>query len=670
MLEHAVAALGHVIRPDNFLFLLLGVFGGMVVGALPGLTATMALALLVPFTFTMKPETALVMLGGLYTAAMYADAIPAILINTPGTPSAVATAFDGYPMSRQGRAQEALAAAAIASGLGGLIGGVFLLFLSPPLAEFGLRFGPPEYFWLAVFGLTIIATLAADSLLKGLAGGAIGLLISAVGIAPIGGDVRFTFGRPQLQAGITLVVALIGLFCIPQVLAMMEEHRRRAQATDYQERTGVFWRVFSDIVRRPANLIRSSLIGTVVGIIPGAGGSIASLISYNEATRWSRNRDSFGKGNPDGVVASEAANNAQVPGALIPMLTLGIPGAPPAAVVMGTLLLHGLRPGRDLFTVHSHIVYTFIFSLFAGAISTMAVGGVGSRYFARLIGVPIRYVAPIVAFLSFIGAYAIRNNMTDVGIMLFFGLFGYAALKLGFHPGPIVLGLILGPYAEQGLVQTILMGRASGSVLKLFFGRPISLILVGLCVLSALWPLLARALGHSGSAESKSTDDPPPPSAALRTMNTDLWAGLLVLVIGGIALYHSRRFSELGGLFVHAVSLVCLVLGTALVVVSARGVSRGELIDRAMDGGAVLGAAAALLAYGALINTAGFVVSSLLFVMGLSTFLSRRAGLTMQPGVLFLCASVVVGLSLLFQHVFAVPLPAGALWGGLAGGGL
>lgn len=677
MLEHAAGAIMQVFRPDNVVFLLVGVVGGMAVGALPGLTATMALALLVPFTFTMSPDTALVMLGGLYTAAMYSDAIPAILINTPGTPAAVATAFDGYPMSRQGRAQEALAAAAVASGLGGVIGGVFLLALSPPLAAFGLQFGPPEYFWLSVFGLTIIATLASHNVLQGLAGGAIGLLLGTVGIAPIGGDVRFTFGFPQLQAGITLVVALIGLFCIPQVLLLLEGHRRTVRVGQYEEKSGVFRSVLLDTLRRPGNLLRSSVIGTIVGIIPGAGGSIASLISYNEATRWSRDKRGFGQGRRDGVVASEAANSSQVPGALIPMLTLGIPGAPPAAVVLGVLLLHGLRPGRDLYTVHADIVYTFIFSLFFGSLVTLVVGGIGSRWFSRLTGVPIRFIAPLVIFLSFIGAYAIRNNTLDVGIMLAFGPFGYVTQKLGFHPGPIVLGLILGPYAEQGLVQSMLMGRASGSVLALMFTRPISLILIALCLLSALWPVISRRLGHgtalpagdpggegSGSGSAFADADAPPRP---RTIRADVWAGVLVLAIAAIAYRESRSFTELGGVFVDAVVFITALLGAAMVV---SGMGRPRFVPLTAEPDADLAAVgvtvAGLVVYGFALPAAGFLPASIAFVVALVAFLTLRAAHPLPMAAVVVPALLVIGLCLLFQYGFAVPLPAGAWRGGAA----
>ncbi|BAS27829.1 tripartite tricarboxylate transporter permease [Limnochorda pilosa] len=525
-MDAVLAGLANNFAPLNALLLGLGVLGGIVVGSLPGLTATMGLALLVPFTFAMRPETGLVMLGGLYVGAMYGDAIPASLINTPGTPSAIATSFDGYPLTRQGKAQHALVAAAFSSMVGAVVGGVVLLTLSPPLAEASLRFGPPEYFWMAVFGLTIIGTLASGSMWKGLAGGALGLLISTVGIAPIGGDVRFTFGLASLQAGIDLIVALIGFFCLPQVFRMVEERHQRYQVAEYRERPGVVAEVVAELVGKPFLLIRSSIIGTVVGIVPGAGGNIASLISYNEAARWSGRPEQFGKGIIDGVAASESANNAVAPGAMVPLLTLGIPGSPASAVILGALLLHGMRPGADLYSVHASVTYTFIWAMILAGFVTFGLGMVLSRYIARIINVPINLLVPFIVFLSVIGSFAVRNNLLDVAVMLGFGILGYVTEKLGLQPGPIVLGLILGPIAEQGLVQSLLMGRATGSLAAVFFTRPISIALILLSLVSAAWPVASRWVARSrGGAGERVGSGGPGPAGPQRTSVAGLAVG-------------------------------------------------------------------------------------------------------------------------------------------------
>jgi len=493
LLDAALHGLLEVIIPANLLFLFIGVFMGIVFGALPGLTATMGLALLVPFTFTMSASSGLIMLAGIYVGAMYGDAIPAILINTPGTPAAIATTFDGFPLTQKGMAQHALVAAAAASAFGSVIANLVLAFAAPPLAKASLAFGPPEYFWLGVFGLTIISSLSADSMIKGFLAGTVGLLLSAVGMAPIGGDVRLTFGYPQLQAGIALIVALIGFFCLPEILISIIGKRRAAYTeTPVKPKLNVIIQVIKELFRRPGLVFRSGIIGTVVGFAPGAGGNIASMVSYNEAMRWDKHPEEYGKGTIKGVAASEAANSAMAPGSLIPLLTLGIPGSPPAAVILGALMLHGMRPGADLFSVHAHVTFAFIMGLMVAAFMVTVIGSFGSFFFSRIINIPARYLAPAIIFMTILGSYAIRNNVLDIWIMFIFGIVGYVSTKLKFHPAPIVLGLILGPFIEEGLVQSILAGKAAGGVLTYMTLRPISLVLIGLCLMSALWPFYAK----------------------------------------------------------------------------------------------------------------------------------------------------------------------------------
>lgn len=482
----------HVFYLSNFVSLFIGVFMGIVFGALPGLTATMGLALLIPFTFTMSPESGLIMLGGIYVGAMYGDAIPAVLINTPGTPSAIATTFDGYPLAQKGMAQHGLVAAAFASAYGSIMANILLATAAPPLADVSLKFGPPEYFWLGIFGLTIIATISTGSVIKGLVGGAIGLLLSSVGISPLGGDLRLTFGRPELQAGIELIVALIGFFCLPEILSSVIGSRKQTySAIKVTPTVGVIKEVIVDLIKQPVLMLRSSAIGAIVGFAPGAGGNIASMVSYNEASRWDKHPEEFGKGTIKGVAASEAANSAMAPASLIPLLTLGIPGSPPAAVILGALMLHGMRPGYELFTVHAATIYAFILSMMVAAILVTLIGSFGSFFFARIINIPSRFLAPAIVFMTVVGSYSIRNNMLDVWIMFVFGIIGYVSNKLRFHPAPIVLGLILGPFVEEGLVQSMLAGRAAGGVITYMVFRPISLVLIGLCIMSAFWPIIA-----------------------------------------------------------------------------------------------------------------------------------------------------------------------------------
>ena len=285
----------------KILFLILaGLFGGLLTGSLPGLTATMAVALLVPFTFVMSPTEGLIVLGAIYMACIYGGAFSAILVNTPGTPSSIGTTFDGFPMAKRGEGERAVLIATFASVYGGIVGIIFLLFLSPPLAAVALKFGPPEYFWMAVFGITIISSLSSKNILKGFIGGALGILISAVGIAPIGGDVRFTGGFPELQGGIELIVALIGFFCIPEALTMIGQRDKKFHLTEATRQRGTFLRAFKEVMGRQGNLLRSSILGTFIGILPGAGGSVANLVAYNEAMRVSKYPEKFGTGIPDG----------------------------------------------------------------------------------------------------------------------------------------------------------------------------------------------------------------------------------------------------------------------------------------------------------------------------------------------------------------------------------
>lgn len=500
MFELLADALVQNFTPRMLLLILAGTVGGLAMGAMPGLSATVGLALLLPITFTLDPVSGLVLMGAFYIGAIYGGSFTAILVNAPGTPSSIATTFDGYPMTQQGRSEQAIIAVTIASAVGGVIGVVALIFLAPPLANFVLNFGPQEYFWLGIFGLTIIASLAAKSLVKGLIGGALGLLISAVGIAPVGGNVRFDFGLNFLQGGIPLIVALIGLFTIPAIIDMITDPGSRsaemAEEDSGQRASSVLWSTVRDVLSRPINLIRSGIIGAVVGALPGAGGNIANLIAYNEARRASRHSENFGEGEIDGVVAPESANNAVVGGGLIPLLTLGIPGAPPDAVIYGVLLIHGLRPGADLFTVQGELTFTFMVSIAVAAIMMIPVGLIAGRAVQRsVVNTPTRYLAPGVVLLTIIGSYAVRNNVADVALMLILGLAGYGLRYLGISPATIVLGLVLGTIIEEGLVQGILASSDLEYPLLSFVTRPISLVIIGLIVIGALWPLWASRRG-------------------------------------------------------------------------------------------------------------------------------------------------------------------------------
>jgi len=472
-LEHLLAAL----TPLNLAFALFGVVAGTVIGAIPGLTATMAVAVLVPLTFAMPTSSALILMGAIYTGAIYGGAYSAILLNTPGTPSAIATTFDGYPLAKKGDGDYAITVACLASVVGGLIGAAALMTLAPPLSKVALAFGPVEYFWLAIFGLSLIAALSEGSLLKGMAGGALGLILSCIGVAEVAGDVRLTFGSQTLISGIQIVAALIGLYCIPVLIDLVAQPGHHLNV-DRGSRGFRLGEAFSYLWRDKVNAIRSSVIGTVVGILPGAGGSIASLVSYSEARRTAKPGQQYGKGEPGGIIASESSNNATVGGGFIPTLVLGIPGTPPDAVILGALLVQGVRTGPSLFNNQGEIVYTFIWGLILATVLMLPTGLLIGRYAYRTIALPNALLVPAIAFMTIIGAYAIRNNISDVIIMIVLGALGWVLARFGFTASPIVLGLILGPIAESGFVQAWTIGRATENQLGMFFGRPISIAII------------------------------------------------------------------------------------------------------------------------------------------------------------------------------------------------
>ena len=479
----------------------LGVLGGIVIGALPGLSGTMGVALLIPVTFGLEPVAGLAMLASIYTAATYGGSIAAILINTPGTPAGAATALDGYQMTRNGEGAKALGVSAIASMVGGTISALVLLFVAPPLSRITLAFSAPEFFLIAVFGLTIIGSLASGSVIKGLAAGALGLLVATVGIDTLTGLPRFTFGTTPLQSGIELVPALVGLFALSQVMILAEasDPGESQIVGTLQGRVLPTLREFKRII---ITIVQSSGIGVFVGMLPGAGGDIGSWVGLNEAKRFSRDKEKFGKGCVEGVAAPESANNAVTGGALIPLLTLGIPGSSVTAVLLGGILIQGLRPGRELFTTQADITYAVILGFLLANILMGIIAIAGARLFVKITAVPQNVLSPIIVALCIVGAYAINNSITDVWVMIVFGLIGYLLRKMGFPPAPVVLGLILGPIAEEGLRQSISL--AQGNVLGYYLSRPISVILMVLILLAIFSPLLIQYFkGRSSEGESE-----------------------------------------------------------------------------------------------------------------------------------------------------------------------
>jgi putative tricarboxylic transport membrane protein len=490
-----LSVLAQLASPDVLLMLVVGVLGGIFLGALPGLSATMGIALLIPVTFGMQPVAALVLLAAIYASAVYGGSITAILIHTPGTPASAATAVDGYQMTQRGEGLKALGTSTLCSVIGGLVSVIALLLLAPPLAQISLRFSAPEYFLIAIFGLTIIGSLSSGALVKGLSAGLLGLLISLVGVDVMTAYPRFTFGVAELESGISLIPAMIGLFSISQVMIQAEQlQSSRGENAQTPTLSGQFFPSREEWRKLRRTIARSSVIGVVVGALPGAGGDVASWVAYNEAKRNTKQPERFGKGEIEGLAAAETANNAVTGGAMIPLLTLGIPGSAATAVMLGGLYIHGLQPGHELFSVNAHIVYSIIVGLLLANILMGIVGLALAKQVVKVAAVPFAILAPVIVVLSVVGAYTINNSMFDVYVMAAFGLLGYLMRKTDFPTAAIVLAMILGAMAEIGFRQSLVMSK--GNMLAYYFDRPFSLLLMGLILLALLSPLLVRWKRH------------------------------------------------------------------------------------------------------------------------------------------------------------------------------
>ncbi|TRD19788.1 tripartite tricarboxylate transporter permease [Palleronia caenipelagi] len=652
MFDYVLAALS----PINLLFALFGVAAGTIIGSIPGLTATMAVAVLVPITFGLPPESALILLGAIYTGAIYGGAYAAILLNTPGTPSAIATTFDGYPMAQRGDGDLAVSVACLSSVVGGLVGALALLLLAPPLARAALAFGPVEYFWLAIFGLSLIAALSTGDFLKGMIGAGFGILLAMIGVSETSAEVRFTFGSQTLLGGIEVVSALIGLYCVPvliDLVARPDRHLQEAGST----RGFRLPEAFATLVREKFNVLRSSVIGTLVGALPGAGGSIAGLVAYSEARRVGKGSPSYGHGNPGGIVATESANNATVGGGFIPTLVLGIPGTPPDAVILGALLVQGVRTGPALFSGGSDIVYTFIFGLFLATILMLPVGLLIGRFaYGAIVKAPKSALVPVVAFMTVIGTFAIRNSMSDVAIMVVLGVVGWLAKRFGFAVSPIVLGLILGRIAEQGFVQSWTIGAAIGDLPGQFFGRPLSMVIIALTCLSFVYPFLPRlrALKGPGGVPVAKPERVPAPLIA-----GDLIAVGLMAAIALTAVVLSTSLNPDAAVFPRTIALGMLVLcALAVAQTLITGQVRLELTDGSW--GRRIGVPLAMALFVMLAPRLGFGLAGCvmgLLLIGVSEYESRTA-----KGWLILSASVVAAIlvfTLSFREFLAVPLPTG-----------
>ncbi len=487
LLNNLATGFAVALTPANLLYAAIGAVLGTAIGVLPGLGPPATIALLLPATYTIPATSAVIMLAGIFYGAMYGGSTTSILLNIPGEAASVVTCLDGYQMARQGRAGPALGISALGSFIAGTLSIVGLSLLAPPLAAFALRFGPPEYFALILLGLMMAVYLSEGSVLKGLITATVGLLLGMVGLDPVLGAERFTLGHPKMTDGFDFVVVAMGLFGIAEVLRNLE-----VPAVREVIRTS-FWGLLptrEDWRRCWASVVRGSLLGFFIGVLPGGGAIISSFIAYAVEKRVSKTPERFGQGAIEGVAAPEAANNAAAGSSFIPLLTLGIPGNASIAMIFVALMIHGIRPGPLLLQEHPELFWGVVASMYVGNLLLLGLNLPLIGLWVRLLELPYRYLAVVVVVVCIIGAYSVNNSVFDVGTMVAFGVIGFLMGKGGFPPAPMVLAMILGPQLERTLQQSLIAAHGNPLV---FFQRPISSALLGVATLVALLPLVRWA---------------------------------------------------------------------------------------------------------------------------------------------------------------------------------
>jgi putative tricarboxylic transport membrane protein len=469
----------------NLLYCLIGVTVGMLVGVLPGLGPTTGTALLIPMTFGLEPVSAIIMLSGIYYGSMYGGTITSVLINTPGEAASVITCLDGHPLAKQGRAGVALGVAGIGSFIGGTVSIIGLAFIGPALADLALRFGPPEFFSLMVFGLIMVIGLMGKSLIRGMIAAFIGLTLSLVGMDPVSGAVRFTFGEPHLMNGLDLVTVAMGLFGLSEILFGMENLTKAEQPAKVQ---GLLPRR-EEWKPTLQSIGRGTVLGFLVGLIPGTNSVIPAILSYSLEKKLAKDPSRFGKGAIEGVAGPETANNSYCGAALIPLFTLGIPSSPTIAIILGAFIMHGLTPGPTLFQNNPDFVWAVIASMFIGNLILLIMNLPMAGMWAKIAAVPPKLLYPLILIISVIGAYTVSNSLWDVGVMFVFGIIGYVMKKLDIPMAPIVLTFVLSKLMENSLVQSLKIFE--GNILQMF-QRPISGSLLAISVIVLLFSVLAE----------------------------------------------------------------------------------------------------------------------------------------------------------------------------------
>lgn len=472
------SALEIVFTVETILALFGGVVIGTVIGAIPGMTVTMGVALTLPFTFNMHPAVGILLLLGVYKGGVYGGSITAILIKTPGTPAASCTVLDGYPMSQKGEARKALDIALYASCFADFVSNISLILFTGVLASFALRFGPPEYFTLVVFSLTIIAGIAGDNMVKGMISAGLGLFLATVGLDLVYGTDRLVFNQVELMAGLNFIPVLIGLFALPEIInfyATRLEEKGQMQALAGASAS------FRDFLGCFKSIFRGSVIGVVLGAIPGIGGAPAAFLSYSEARRTSKDPNRFGKGEMEGVAAAEAGNNGTCGATMIPLLALGVPGDIVTAVILGAFMIHGLQPGPLLFQNNLDLVYSLFIGIMISSVFLFVVGKSAIRVFSKVALLPTRILFPVVLVLCVYGGYAVNNNLFDILVMMLVGLLGFAMLRASIPAAPFLIAFVLGPLLEDNFRQSLLLSQGGPEI---FVRNEICLIFWGLSILA------------------------------------------------------------------------------------------------------------------------------------------------------------------------------------------
>jgi putative tricarboxylic transport membrane protein len=488
-MEILIQSLLAVLSPMNLFLIVLGTLFGMVCGALPGLSSSMAIILVLPFTYSMNPVTAIVMLVAVYIGGACGGSISAILLKTPGTPESVATTFDGYPMAMRGEPGVALGLAVTASSFGSIFSAFVMLVCAPLLANMALKFQSAEYFALALLGLSCITSIGSKNQMKAVLSVVLGLMFATIGVDSINGIERFAFGQPFLINGINYISVMIGAFAIAEVYKNIEELGCKDNTMITDSKVSMVLMKMKDMAKMWLTFIKSSVIGTIIGIIPAAGGSIASLIAYGEAARSSKTPEKFGTGCPEGLIAPESANNASVGGSMVPTMILGIPGSPTAAVIMAAFMILGLRPGPLLLKEQPLLLNSIFFSLILAALLLLVAGRFVTREFARILKLPYPLLGTLIIALGIVGAYSLKNSIYDVIIMFVFSFIGYFFEKFKYSSSAFILGLILGEIAENSLRKQIIIGNGSWMS---FFSRPIAIVILLIAIITFFSPLIGK----------------------------------------------------------------------------------------------------------------------------------------------------------------------------------